>query len=44
MVMWKVVERGGPIPDDALPIGNEADGVVLFAARAWSAGGVHLGK
>lgn len=42
--MWKLVERGAAIPADALPIGHEADGVPLFAARAWWEGGVHLGK
>ncbi|WVQ85906.1 hypothetical protein IAT38_008074 [Cryptococcus sp. DSM 104549] len=41
---WKLVEKGQRLPPDALPIGNEQDGAVLYAARAWWEGGVHLGK
>lgn len=41
---WKLVEKGERLPVDALPIGNEQDGAVLYAARAWHQGGVHLGK
>lgn len=41
---WKLVEKGQRLPVDALPIGNEQDGAVLYAARAWHQGGVHLGK
>jgi len=44
LVMWKLVERGGSLPDDALPIGREADGQFLYAARSWWQGGLHLGK
>ena len=43
LVMWKLVE-GGPLPRDAMPLGNEEDGALLFAARAWREGGLHLGK
>ena len=42
--MWKLVENNGRIPPDAIPIGHEADGQTLFAARALYAGGLHLGK
>lgn len=41
---WKLVEKGQRLPVDALPIGNEQDGAVLYAARAWYQGGLHLGK
>ncbi|KAK4688596.1 hypothetical protein P7C73_g1516, partial [Tremellales sp. Uapishka_1] len=44
LLMWKLVERGQRLPEDVLPIGHEADGAVLYAARAWWEGGVHLGK
>jgi len=44
LMMWKLVEQGGPVPDDALPIGREADGTLLYAARTWLEGGLHLGK
>ncbi|KAL7422915.1 hypothetical protein Q5752_002212 [Cryptotrichosporon argae] len=44
IVRWKLVERGGRMPDDALPVGHEANGEVLYAARAWHEGGLHLGK
>ncbi len=43
LLMWKLVERGS-IPEDALPIGKEEDGKVLFAARSWWDGGLHVGK
>lgn len=43
LVMWRLVQ-GADIPYDALPVGNEADGAPLFAARAWFDGGLHLGK
>lgn len=43
MVLWKLVEKGN-IPKDALPLGNEADGAVLYAARGWFDGGLHIGK
>ncbi|KAF8756164.1 Glutamine amidotransferases class-II [Rhizoctonia solani] len=32
------------IPDDALQTGTEVSGTGLYSARAWHAGGVHLGK
>ncbi|WVN89750.1 uncharacterized protein L203_104980 [Cryptococcus depauperatus CBS 7841] len=41
---WKIVNPGERLPIDALPIGNEQDGAVLYAARAWCEGGIHLGK
>jgi hypothetical protein len=44
MVQWKLVEKGDPTPPDALAIGHETDGQLLYAARAWFNGGVHLGK
>ena len=44
MAMWKLVENGQKIPSDAIPIGHEADGQTLFAARALYAGGLHPGK
>jgi hypothetical protein len=44
LVSWKLVEKNEIIPDDALPIGREADGTPLYAARAWWEGGLHLGK
>ncbi|ORY20747.1 hypothetical protein BCR39DRAFT_474891 [Naematelia encephala] len=43
-LMWKLVEKGQDLPRDALPIGNEADGMPLFSARAWWEGGLQLGK
>ena len=43
LVMWKLVENG-PVPRDAMPLGSEEDGALLFAARAWREGGLHLGK
>ncbi|WWC72541.1 uncharacterized protein I206_106503 [Kwoniella pini CBS 10737] len=44
LFMWKLVEKGQRLPNDALPIGHEQDGAVLYAARAWWEGGIHLGK
>lgn len=44
LIRWKLVERGGAFPDDALPIGHEANGAFLYACRAWFQGGLHLGK
>ena len=44
LLRWKLVERGGNLPDDALPIGHEANGAFLYACRAWWEGGLHLGK
>nr|XP_018259643.1 uncharacterized protein I303_07711 [Kwoniella dejecticola CBS 10117]OBR81801.1 hypothetical protein I303_07711 [Kwoniella dejecticola CBS 10117] len=44
LFMWKLVEKGQRLPNDALPIGREQDGAVLYAARAWWEGGIHLGK
>ncbi|ODN82970.1 hypothetical protein, variant [Cryptococcus amylolentus CBS 6039] len=41
---WKLVEPGQRLPPDALPIGNERDGSVLYSARTWHQGGLHLGK
>ncbi|WRT70656.1 uncharacterized protein IL334_007654 [Kwoniella shivajii] len=41
---WKLVEKGQRLPSDALPIGHEQDGAVLYAARSWWEGGIHLGK
>ena len=44
LIQWKLVERGQDSPPDALAIGHETDGQLLYAARAWFNGGVHLGK
>ncbi|WWC92242.1 uncharacterized protein L201_007196 [Kwoniella dendrophila CBS 6074] len=44
LFMWKLVEPGQRLPSDALPIGHEQDGAVLYAARSWWEGGIHLGK
>jgi hypothetical protein len=44
LVQWKLVEKGQATPPDALAIGHETDGQLLYAARAWFNGGVHLGK
>jgi hypothetical protein len=44
LIQWKLVERGQDAPPDALAIGHETDGQLLYAARAWFNGGVHLGK
>lgn len=44
LVRWQWVEVDGPIPVDAIPVGNEAAGQVLFAGRVYINGGVHLGK
>lgn len=44
LVMWKLVEKGHSLPPDALAIGHEADGQLLYAARCWFYGGLHLGK
>ncbi|ORX41063.1 hypothetical protein BD324DRAFT_647960 [Kockovaella imperatae] len=44
VVMWKLVEGGESFPSDAIPVGHEADGQTLFAARSLYAGGLHLGK
>ena len=44
LVQWKLVEKSGSIPPDALAIGHESDGQLLYAVRAWFNGGIHLGK
>ncbi|RXK41676.1 hypothetical protein M231_00911 [Tremella mesenterica] len=44
LVMWKLVQRGEHLPNDALPVGREENGQILYTARAWWDGGVHLGK
>jgi hypothetical protein len=44
LVKWRLVERGGRPPDDALPIGHEENGTFLYACRAWLEGGLHIGK
>lgn len=44
LIQWKLVEKGQGSPPDALAIGHETDGQLLYAARAWFNGGVHLGK
>ena len=44
LLKWKLVERGGNLPDDAIPIGHEKNGAFLYAARAWWEGGLHPGK
>lgn len=44
LIQWKLVERGGRLPDDALPMGHEQNGTILYAARAYWEGGMHLGK
>ena len=44
VAMWKLVEKGQPVPRDAIPVGHEADGQTLFVARSLYAGGLHLGK
>lgn len=44
LVRWQWVEVDGPIPVDAIPVGNEAKGQVLFAGRVYINGGVHIGK
>ncbi|EIW69915.1 hypothetical protein TREMEDRAFT_68366 [Tremella mesenterica DSM 1558] len=43
LVMWKLVERGEHLPNDALPVGREENGQILYTARAWWEGGVHPG-
>jgi hypothetical protein len=35
---------GGNIPSDAIEVGYEADGPILYAARAYYQGGLHPGK
>ncbi|KAL1508232.1 hypothetical protein AB1Y20_004349 [Prymnesium parvum] len=40
---WRPAEHGD-VPDDALPVGKEAEGDPLFLARAAIEGGVHPGK
>ncbi len=35
---------GGRIPRGAIPVGREAGGQYLYAARAWYGGGLHPGK
>lgn len=32
------------VPQDAVPLGHEADGTPLYVARAYFAGGLHIGK
>ncbi|PAB59452.1 DM9 repeat-containing protein [Anaeromicrobium sediminis] len=39
-----VAMSDGTIPDGALKFGYEADGTPLYVARAYYAGGLHLGK
>lgn len=43
LIMWKLIE-GEDVPRDALPLGEEADGAILYAARAYKNGGLHIGK
>lgn len=44
LVRWQWVEVDGPIPVDAIPVGHEAAGQVLFSGRVYMNGGIHLGK
>ncbi|BEI79589.1 hypothetical protein CcaverHIS002_0101180 [Cutaneotrichosporon cavernicola] len=44
LVRWHLVEGNGSLPMDALPVGREASGAVLYSARAWLGGGVEIGK
>jgi hypothetical protein len=39
-----VPAAGGQVPTGAVPAGKEADGTVLYVARARYAGGLHQGK
>lgn len=41
---WVLVERPDAIPRDAIPVGREAGGETLYAARAFYQGGLHVGK
>jgi hypothetical protein len=41
---WVLVQRPGELPQGAIPVGREADGTPLFAARAFHEGGLHVGS
>ncbi|KAG8904248.1 hypothetical protein FRC01_008814, partial [Tulasnella sp. 417] len=43
VVYWRLVETGDPIPQNAIPTGNE-NGRKLFSIRVWKNGGLTLGK
>jgi hypothetical protein len=44
LVRWHLVEGQDPLPPDALPVGREGSGAVLYSARTWLGGGVEIGK
>ncbi|KAL1410039.1 hypothetical protein Q8F55_004041 [Vanrija albida] len=44
LLRWVLVESWAPIPHNALPIGYEEDGRILYSSRVWFDGGLHLGK
>ncbi|TXT11986.1 uncharacterized protein COLE_02396 [Cutaneotrichosporon oleaginosum] len=44
LVRWHLVEGQDPLPPDALPVGREGSGAVLYSARTWLSGGVEIGK
>lgn len=44
LVRWHLVEAQDAFPPDALPVGHEENGAVLYSARTWMGGGVHIGK
>ncbi|KAG8984291.1 hypothetical protein FRB90_005427, partial [Tulasnella sp. 427] len=43
IVHWRLVERGEPIPNNAIPTGNE-NGTKIFSIRVWQDGGLTIGK
>ncbi|KAG9031636.1 hypothetical protein FS837_002923, partial [Tulasnella sp. UAMH 9824] len=43
VVHWRLVETWEPIPENAIPTGNE-NGTKLYSVRVWKEGGLTLGK